>query len=55
MAASPTILNQPIQDFEPPATCSVDQPGTLLQPGSVLLVEGNLRISSIIKYLTQSM
>jgi hypothetical protein len=32
----------------------VDQLGAVLQPGDVLLVEGNLRISSVIKYITQS-
>ena len=32
----------------------MDQLGAVLQPGDVLLVEGNLRISSIIKYITQS-
>jgi Permuted papain-like amidase enzyme, YaeF/YiiX, C92 family len=49
------FLNRPIQDFELPAVCSVDQLGALLQPGDVLLVEGNLRISRMIKYITQSM
>ena len=47
-------LNRPIQGFEPPTAYSVDQLGAVLQPGDVLLVEGNLRISSVIKYITQS-
>jgi len=48
-------LNRPVQDLEPPVAYSVDLLGALLQPGDVLLVEGNLRISSVIKYITQSM
>jgi hypothetical protein len=47
-------LTRPIAGFEPPAAYSVDQLAGLLQPGDVLLVEGNLRISSVIKYITQS-
>src|SRR3954447_7373633 len=47
-------LSRPIQGFEPVAACSVTQLSGLLQPGDVLLVEGNLRISSLIKYITQS-
>ena len=42
-------LTRPIAGFEPPAAYSVDQLAELLQPGDVLLVEGNLRISSVIK------
>ena len=48
------VLSRPIQGFEPPTAYSVDQLGAVLQPGDVLLVEGNLRISSVIKYITQS-
>jgi hypothetical protein len=47
-------LTRPIAGFEPPAAYSVGQLAALLQPGDVLLVEGNLRISSLIKYITQS-
>ena len=47
-------LSRPIKGFEPPAAYSADQLGAVLQPGDVLLVEGNLRISSIIKHITQS-
>ncbi len=47
-------LDKPIKGYEPftPST-----PGSLqsaIRPGDVLLVEGNTRISGIIKYLTQS-
>jgi len=48
------VLSRPIQGYEPAAEYSVDQLGAVLQPGDVLLVEGNMRISSVIKYLTQS-
>ena len=37
-------LSRPIKGFEAPAACSLDQLAALLQPGDVLLVEGNLRI-----------
>jgi hypothetical protein len=47
-------LSRPIHGFEPVAACSVTQLSGLLQPGDVLLVEGNLRISSLIKFITQS-
>lgn len=48
------FLSRPIKGFEPPAAYSANQLEAVLQPGDVLLVEGNLRISSIIKYITQS-
>ena len=48
------FLSRPIHGFEPPVAYTVDQLGAVLQPGDVLLVEGNLRISSVIKYITQS-
>lgn len=47
-------LSRPIAGFEPSAAYSLDQLAGLLQPADVLLVEGNLRISSVIKYITQS-
>ena len=47
-------LSRPLKGFEPPTAYSADQLRAVLQPGDVLLVEGNLRISSIIKYITQS-
>ncbi|MCG6206642.1 lipo-like protein [Rhodopseudomonas sp. HC1] len=40
--------------YEPFTPSDPDQLRTILQPGDVLLVEGNARISGIIKYLTQS-
>jgi permuted papain-like amidase YaeF/Yiix C92 family enzyme len=36
------------------ATSSLEQLGAALKPGDVLLVEGNTRVSTAIKYLTQS-
>jgi len=36
------------------ATSSLEQLGVTLKPGDVLLVEGNTRVSTAIKYLTQS-
>jgi len=47
-------LSRPIADFAPPVAYSAAQLGSVLQPGDVLLVEGDLRISSLIKYITQS-
>src|SRR5260370_13571729 len=47
-------LNRPIRGFVPLATYSAVQLRAALQPADVLLVEGNLRISTAIKYLTQS-
>ena len=47
-------INQPVKGCQPFA---INDPATLvtvLEPGDVLLVEGNRRISSAIKYLTQS-
>ena len=43
-----------IRGFVPLATYSVVQLSAALQPADVLLVEGYLRISTAIKYLTQS-
>jgi hypothetical protein len=47
-------LNQPIKRYEPFAVVSVDCLASMLQPADVVLVEGNRRISTAIKYLTQS-
>jgi hypothetical protein len=49
------FLTRPIRNFDPPACYSASQLRAALRPGDVLLVEGNLRISSLIKYITQSM
>jgi hypothetical protein len=47
------FISQPIAGYEP-ITASIQNAGPLLQCGDVILVEGDLRISTAIKYLTQS-
>ena len=47
-------LNSPIRTYKPFATHETPVLEKFLQPGDVLLVEGNSRISTAIKYLTQS-
>lgn len=47
-------LNQPVRGYEPFAISNAATLAAVLLPGDVLLVEGNHRISSTIKYLTQS-
>jgi cell wall-associated NlpC family hydrolase len=47
-------LNQPIRRYEPFAITDPYKLAAVLEPGDVLLVEGNQRISTAIKYLTQS-
>jgi len=47
-------LTQPSRSYQPMAITDVGQLAQALRPGDVLLVEGNLRISTAIKYLTQS-
>ncbi len=47
-------LSEPREGFAPPATSSPDKLRRCLRPGDVLLVEGTSRISTAIKYLTQS-
>lgn len=47
-------LNQPVRGYEPFSITDPEKLATALQPGDVLLVEGNRRISTAIKYLTQS-
>jgi len=47
-------LSQPIKGYEPFAISDAPTLAAVLQPGDVLLVEGNRRISTAIKYLTQS-
>src|SRR5215831_13550935 len=46
-------LSQPIRGAQT-ATASLEELGAALKPGDVLLVEGNTRVSTAIKYLTQS-
>ena len=47
-------LNQPVQDYKPFAVYDRAVLQSILEPADILLVEGNLRVSTAIKYLTQS-
>lgn len=47
-------LQKELPGYKPPATTKTENLRACLQPGDILLVEGNLRISVAIKYLTQS-
>ena len=47
-------LNKPIRAYAPFAIHRTSTLENVLQPGDILLVEGNTRISTAIKYLTQS-
>lgn len=47
-------LDEPVAGYEPFTPSDPDALRASLQPGDVLLVEGNARISGVIKYLTQS-
>ena len=47
-------LQKEVPGYEPFTPSDPERLRGLIQPGDVLLVEGNSRISSIIKYLTQS-
>ncbi len=47
-------LTRPDPRYAPPATSSAGDLQRALQPADVLLVEGNTRVSTAIKYLTQS-
>lgn len=47
-------LSQPNPSYAPLATSPIERVAAALQPCDVLLVEGNTRISTAIKYLTQS-
>jgi hypothetical protein len=47
-------LETPKSDYVPFATTSRDMLSRTLQPADILLVEGNTRVSTAIKYLTQS-
>ncbi len=47
-------LEKPAQGYEPFTPSAPDQLRGSLQPGDVLLIEGNNHISGVIKYLTQS-
>ena len=47
-------LDEPVAGYEPFTPSDPEALRDSLQPGDVLLVEGNARISGVIKYLTQS-
>ncbi len=47
-------LSQPIAGYAPPTTGTPEALRAAIRPGDVLLVEGNTRVSTAIKYLTQS-
>jgi hypothetical protein len=47
-------LQKPVSGYEPFTPSDPDALRQSLQPGDVLLVEGNNRVSGVIKYLTQS-
>ena len=47
-------LDRPVAGYEPFTPSDPDALRATLEPGDVLLVEGNNRISGVIKYLTQS-
>jgi hypothetical protein len=49
-----SCLEQPSEGIEPFTPSDPSALASVLQPGDVLLVEGNTRVSGIIKYLTQS-
>lgn len=48
------ILEKPLKGYEPATTTDEGLLSATLKPGDVLLVEGSNRVSSVIKYLTQS-
>jgi len=48
------FLTRPIRGFKPSTTTDYDQLKRALRTGDVLLVEGDTRIATAIKYLTQS-
>src|SRR6266496_5527269 len=47
-------LEKPLPGYEPFTPSDPDALRATLRPGDVLLVEGNNRVSGVIKYLTQS-
>lgn len=48
------FLGKPLKHFKPSVVTDVDGLKSVLKVGDVILVEGELRVSSAIKYLTQS-
>ncbi len=47
-------LSKPLPHFRPLAASDPDSLSATLRPGDILLVEGNTRVATAIKYLTQS-
>lgn len=47
-------LQKEVSGYKPASTTDIAKLKTCLRPGDILLVEGNLRVSVAIKYLTQS-
>ncbi len=48
------FIERPLRKYQPFSVVESERLQHCLEPGDVLLIEGNQRISSIIKYLTQS-
>lgn len=48
------MLEKPIRGYEPATTPDYEVLRAVLRPADVILVEGSIRVSSVIKYLTQS-
>ena len=48
------FLEQPIKGYQPATPPDHEALSFSLRPGDIILVEGNSRVSSVIKYLTQS-
>ncbi|MDP6652475.1 MAG: YiiX/YebB-like N1pC/P60 family cysteine hydrolase [Gammaproteobacteria bacterium] len=49
-----TFLSKDLPDYQRIDTVSIEKVASILRTGDILLVEGNTRISTAIKYLTQS-
>ncbi len=49
-----SYLSHPIANYQPFSTYEIPLLEDIIQPADILLVEGNTRISTAIKYLTQS-
>ncbi len=47
-------LSQPVSHYRPLTTSAPSILAQILRPGDILLVDGNTRVSTAIKYLTQS-
>ena len=47
-------LQKPIKEYENRSPFNLRDLESVMQPGDILLVDGNQRVSSAIKYLTQS-